>query len=336
MQRVAITAVAHWTPDKILSNADLEKIVDTTDEWIRDRTGIRERRILESGATSDLAAHAVTRLLERRGMDPSDIELLIVATVTPDMMFPPTACILQEKIGAKNAWGFDLSAACSGFLYALVTGAQFVASGTYRRVVVVGADKMTAITDYNDRNTCILFGDAGAAVLLEPSPDDAFGILDYRLYADGAGGPFLHQKGGGSLMPASHDSVEQRAHFVYQDGRTVFKVAVQGMANCSVEVMQRNHLTANDIDWLVPHQANLRIIEACGKRMGLDPAKVMINIDRYGNTTAATIPMCLSEYWADGRLRRGQRLVLSAFGAGYTWGSVLVRWSVPDANGVSK
>ena len=332
MPRATITAVAHWTPDKILSNADLEKIVDTTDEWIRDRTGIRERRILENGATSDLAAHATRRLLERRGMEPNDIELLIVATVTPDMMFPPTACILQEKIGAKNAWGFDLSAACSGFLYALVTGAQFVASGTYRRVVVVGADKMTAITDYEDRNTCILFGDAGAAVLLEPSPDDAFGILDHRLYADGAGEPFLHQKGGGSLMPASHESVEQRAHFVYQDGRAVFKVAVQGMANCSVEIMQRNHLTANDIDWLVPHQANLRIIDACGKRMGLDPAKVMINIDRYGNTTAATIPMCLSEYWADGRLRRGQRLVLSAFGAGYTWGSVLVRWSVPDAN----
>ncbi len=336
MPRATISAVAHWTPDKVLSNADLEKIVDTTDEWIRERTGIRERRILENGATSDLAAHAVRRLLERRGMDSADIELLIVATVTPDMMFPPTACILQEKIGAKNAWGFDLSAACSGFLYALVTGAQFVASGTYKRVVVVGADKMTAITDYNDRNTCILFGDAGAAVLLEPTTDDAFGILDYKLYADGAGGPFLHQKAGGSLWPASHDSVEKRAHFVYQDGKAVFKVAVQGMANCSVEIMHRNHLTANDVDWLVPHQANLRIIDACGKRMGLDPSKVMINIDRYGNTTAATIPMCLSEYWADGRLRRGQRLVLSAFGAGYTWGSVLVRWSVPDANGISR
>jgi 3-oxoacyl-[acyl-carrier-protein] synthase III len=329
--RATITSVGHWVPNKVLSNFDLEKMVETTDSWIQERTGIRERHILEEGATSDLAAPAARLVLERRGMDPADLELLIVATVTPDMMFPPTACILQEKLGAKKAWGFDLSAACSGFLYALVTGAQFIESGTYRRVLVVGADKMSAITDYTDRNTCILFGDAGAAVLLEPSEDPAYGIQDHVLYADGAGGPFLYQRAGGSRMPASHESVEQKAHFIYQDGRAVFKVAVQGMADCSAEIMERNGLTSESVDWLVPHQANLRIIDACGKRMGLDASKVMMNIDRYGNTTAATIPMCLSEFWASGRLRRGHRLVLSAFGAGYTWGAVLLRWSMADA-----
>jgi 3-oxoacyl-[acyl-carrier-protein] synthase-3 len=329
--RATITAVGHWVPDKVLSNFDLEKMVDTTDEWIQTRTGIRERRILENGATSDLAVGAVRQVLERRGIGPEEIEVIVFATVTPDMMFPPTACVLQEKIGAKRAWGFDLSAACSGFLYALVTGSKLVESGAYRRVLVVGADKMSAITDYRDRNICILFGDAGAAVLLEPSQDDAYGILDHVLYADGAGAPYLYQKAGGSLQPATHESVDKGWHYIYQDGRNVFKVAVQGMADCSAEIMQRNHLGAGDIDWLVPHQANLRIIDACAKRMNLDPAKVMINIDRYGNTTAATIPMCLSEYWQAGKLRRGQRLVLSAFGAGYTWGSVLLRWSVPDA-----
>lgn len=329
--RAAITSVGHWTPEKVLSNADLEKMVDTNDAWIQERTGIRERHILENGASSDLAVGAVRCMLERRGMDATDLQLIIFATVTPDMMFPPTACVLQEKIGARNAWGFDLSAACSGFLYALVTGTQFIESGTYQRVLVVGADKMSAITDYTDRNTCILFGDAGAAVLLEPSQDEAFGILDHDLHADGSGGEFLYQRAGGSLMPASHESVEKRLHYIYQDGRAVFKVAVQGMADCSVGIMERNGLTANDVDWLVPHQANRRIIDACGKRMGLDPKKVMVNIDRYGNTTAATIPMCLSEYWQSGQLRRGQRIVLSAFGAGYTWGSILVRWSMADA-----
>ena len=331
MARATITSVGHWVPNKVLSNFDLEKMVETTDSWIQERTGIRERHILEEGATSDLAAPAARLVLERRGMDPADLELLIVATVTPDMMFPPTACILQEKLGAKKAWGFDLSAACSGFLYALVTGAQFIESGTYRRVLVVGADKMSAITDYTDRNTCILFGDAGAAVLLEPSEDPAYGIQDHVLYADGAGGPFLYQRAGGSRMPASHESVEQKAHFIYQDGRAVFKVAVQGMADCSAEIMERNGLTSESVDWLVPLQVNMRIIDACGKRMGLDASKVMMNIDRYGNTTAATIPMCLSEFWASGRLRRGHRLVLSAFGAGYTWGAVLLRWSMADA-----
>ena len=331
--RATITAVGHWVPDKVLSNFDLEKMVDTTDEWIQTRTGIRERRILENGATSDLAVGAVRQVLERRGIGAEEIEVIVFATVTPDMMFPPTACVLQEKIGAKRAWGFDLSAACSGFLYALVTGSKLVESGAYRRVLVVGADKMSAITDYRDRNICILFGDAGAAVLLEPSQDDDYGILDHVLYADGAGAPYLYQKAGGSLQPATHESVDKGWHYIYPDGRNVFKVAVQGMADCSAEIMQRNHLGDGDIDWLVPHQANLRIIDACAKRMNLDPAKVMINIDRYGNTTAATIPMCLSEYWQAGKLRRGQRIVLSAFGAGYTWGSVLLRWSAPDAGG---
>ncbi len=329
--RPTITSVAHWVPEKVLSNADLEKMVDTTDEWIRTRTGIRERRILENGATSDMAARAAKRALEQRGMSAEDVEVIIVATVTPDMLFPPTACLVQEKIGARNAWGFDLSAACSGFLYALMTGAQFVQSGAYRRVLVIGSDKMSAITDYEDRNVCVLFGDAGAAVILEPSEDDAFGILDHQLYADGSGSEFLNQKAGGSLNPATHDTVDKRWHFIYQDGKAVFKVAVQGMADVSAEIMERNGLTGADVDWLVPHQANMRIIDACGKRMGLDPSKVMINIDRYGNTTAATIPMCLSEYHKAGKLRYGQRIVLSAFGAGYTWGSVLLRWSVPDA-----
>lgn len=329
--RATITSVGHWTPDKVLSNADLEQMVDTNDAWILERTGIRERRILENGATSDLAVGAVRQVLERRGMEAEELELIIFATVTPDMMFPPTACVLQEKIGARNAWGFDLEAACSGFLFALVTGKQFIESGTYRRVLVVGADKMSAITDYGDRNTCILFGDAGAAVLLEPSDEEDFGILDSDLHADGSGGEFLYQKAGGSLMPASHETVEKGLHYIYQDGRAVFKVAVQGMADCSTQMMQRNGLAAKDVDWLVPHQANRRIIDACGKRMGLEPQKVMLNIDRYGNTTAATIPMCLSEYWQSGKLRRGQRLILSAFGAGYTWGSILVRWSMQNA-----
>ncbi len=329
--RATITSVAHWVPDKVLTNQDLEQMVETSDEWIRSRTGIRERHILEHGATSDLAANAARLALEQRGIGAEDVQVIIVATVTPDMMFPPTACVLQEKIGARKAWGFDLSAACCGFLYALMTGVQFVESGAYKRVLVVGADKMSAITNYTDRNTCILFGDAGAAVLVEPSEEEGFGILDHALYADGSGGPFLYQKAGGSLMPATHDTVDKGLHYIYQDGKAVFKVAAKGMADVSAEIMERNGLTSNDVDWLVPHQANLRIIDACGKRMGLDPSKVMINIDRYGNTTAATIPMCLSEYHKAGKLRRGQHLVLSAFGAGYTWGAILMRWSVPDA-----
>jgi 3-oxoacyl-[acyl-carrier-protein] synthase-3 len=329
-RRATITAVGHYVPEKILTNADLEKMVDTTDEWIRTRTGIRERRILEQGATSDLAVKAIEACLAVRKMDPTEIELIIVATVTPDMLFPATACIVQEKIGARHAWGFDLEAACSGFLYALTVGAQFIESGNYSKVLVVGADKMSSIVDYTDRNTCILFGDAAGAVLLEPSEDPSYGLLDHKLYCDGSGGAYLYMKGGGSLHPASHETVDKRMHYIYQDGKAVFKVAVIGMAEVSAEIMQRNNLKSEDIAWLVPHQANLRIIDATAERMGLDRSKVMINIDRYGNTTAATIPLCLSEWWQCGKLKRGQNIVLASFGAGYTWGAALVRWSLEN------
>ena len=327
-RRATITAIGHYVPEKILTNLDLEKMVDTNDEWIRTRTGIRERRILEQGATSDLGAKAIEAMLARRGMDATDIELIIVATVTPDMLFPATACVIQDKIGAHRAWGFDLSAACSGFLYALAVGAQFIETGSYSKVVVVGADKMSSIIDYGDRNTCILFGDAGGAVLLEPSEDPEFGLIDHRLYCDGSGGPYLYMKGGGSLNPATHETVDKRMHYIFQDGKAVFKVAVKGMADVSAEIMQRNNLSPDDISWLVPHQANLRIVDATAERMGLDGSKVMINIDKYGNTTAATIPLCLSEGWESGKLRRGQNIVMASFGAGYTWGAILMKWSL--------
>lgn len=329
--RATITAVGHYVPDKILSNADLEKIVDTSDEWIRTRTGISERRVLERGASSDMGAYAVQAMLKNRGMSAEDIELIIVATISPDMFFPSTACLVQEKIGAKNAWGFDLSGACSGFIYGMAVASQFIEAGTYKKVVLVGTDKMTSITDYTDRNNCILFGDAAAAVLLEPSDDPSAGVLDYLLYSDGSGGKYLNMKAGGSLMPATHETVDQRLHYIYQDGKTVFKVAVVKMAEVSAEIMKKNHLTGDDIDWLVPHQANLRIIDATAKRMGLDKNKVMVNIDRYGNTTAATIPLCLSEWWERGLLKKGHRLVFASFGAGYTWGSVLVKWTIDNS-----
>jgi 3-oxoacyl-[acyl-carrier-protein] synthase-3 len=325
----AITAVGHYTPEKVMTNHDLEKMVNTNDEWIRSRTGISERRILEHGATSDLGVGAANMVLKNRGIGPEELDVIIFCTVTPDMFFPATACVLQQKIGAKKAFGFDLNAACSGFLFGLVTGAQFIESGAYKKVLVVGADKMSSILDYTERNTCILFGDAAGAVLLEPSDDPAFGVLDQVLYSDGSGGDFLHMLGGGSLNPATHETVDKKLHYIFQDGKAVFKVAVLGMADASAEIMARNNLTGADVDYLVPHQANLRIIDACRERMGLDPAKVMINIDRYGNTTAATIPLCLSEWWHAGKLHKGSTLVLSSFGAGYTWGSVLVKWSIP-------
>ncbi|MGB5872913.1 MAG: beta-ketoacyl-ACP synthase III [Bacteroidota bacterium] len=332
-QRATITAVGHYTPDKILSNADLEKMVDTTDEWIRTRTGIVERRILEDGATSDLAARSIEALLKNRGITADEIDMIIVATVTPDMFFPSTACLVQKKIGAKKAWGFDVSAACSGFVFALVMGAQFVENGTHKKVIVVGADKMTSITDYTDRNNCILFGDAGAAVLLEPTDDETGGLLDHIVGCDGSGEEALYMRAGGSLNPATHETVDQKMHYIYQDGKAVFKVAVVFMADISVEIMKRNNLTGEDIDWLVPHQANLRIIDATANRMGLEKSRVMINIDRYGNTTAATIPLCLSEWWESGKLKKGQRIILSSFGAGYTWGAALLRWTAESPNG---
>ena len=328
LRRAAITAVGHYVPEKILTNADLEKIVDTNDEWIRTRTGIRERHILEQGATSDLAVQAVRQVLANRGITAEEIELIIVATITPDMILPATAYVVQEKIGASKAWGFDLNAACSGFLYAVSVGARFIETGVHSKVIVIGADKMSSITDYTDRNTCILFGDAAGAVLLEPTSEKDYGIIDQCLHSDGSGGAFLNIKGGGSLNPPTHETIDKKMHYVFQDGKAVFKSAVVCMADVSEEIMKRNHLKSNDIAWLVPHQANLRIVEATAQRMGIDNSKVMINIDRFGNTTAATIPLCLSEWWQAGKLQRGQNIILAAFGAGYTWGSMLVKWSL--------
>ena len=330
VRRATITAVGHYVPEKVLTNAELEKMVETNDEWIRTRTGISERRIMENGATSEMAVRAIEHTLANRGITALDLDLIIVATITPDMVFPSTACLVQTKLGAKHAWAFDLNAACSGFLYATSVGARFIESGTHSKVMVVGTDKMSSIIDYTDRNTCVLFGDAAAAVLLEPTTETDYGILDQRLYSDGSGKDALHMKAGGSLIPASHETVDKKMHYVYQDGKTVFKHAVVGMAEVSAEILERNNLTGKDIDWLVPHQANLRIVDAAAKRMGLDDSKVMINIEKYGNTTAATIPLCLSEWWQNGKLKRGQNIVLAAFGAGYTWGAMLIKWSLEN------
>ncbi|MCX6173636.1 MAG: ketoacyl-ACP synthase III [Ignavibacteriales bacterium] len=324
----AITAVGMYVPDKILDNKYFESIVDTNDEWIVSRTGIRERRVMENGATSDMAVYAIQDLFKTTKVKPEEIDVIIVATVTPDMFFPATACLVQEKIGATKAWGFDLSAACSGFLFALQTGASLIESGTYKKVIVVGSDKMTAITDYTDRNNCILFGDAASAVLLEPTEDLKYGIKDSLLYVDGSGKESLYMKGGGSLNPPSHETVDKKMHYIYQDGKAVFKVAVIGMADISFEIMEKNGLKGEDVAYLVPHQANLRIIDATAKRMGISKDKVMINIDRYGNTTAATIPSCLTEYYRAGKIKKGDNLILSAFGAGYTWGAIYLTWSM--------
>jgi 3-oxoacyl-[acyl-carrier-protein] synthase-3 len=328
-KRAYISAISHWVPERILSNADLEKMVDTTDEWIRTRTGIKERRILDADkASSDMGAEAVKKLLAQRGISAEEIDIIIVATITPDMFFPSTGNLIQQKIGAKKAFSFDISAACSGFVYALSIGAQFIENSRYSKVVVVGVDKMTSITNYKDRNTCILFGDAAGAVLLEPAPDEQTGLLDYILYADGAGVDYLYLKAGGSKYPASIETVENEWHYIYQDGKTVFKYAVQGMSDVSAEILEKNGLTGEDVTLFVPHQANLRIIDAAAKRMGLSPEKVCINIDRYGNTTAATIPLALSEAFQEGRLRKGDIVVLATFGAGFTWASCLVRWGL--------
>jgi 3-oxoacyl-[acyl-carrier-protein] synthase-3 len=323
-----ITGLGMYVPDKIMDNAYFEKIVETTDEWITTRTGIRERRLLEQGATSDLATGAAKDLMEKFNVKPEEIDCIIVATVTPDMFFPATACIVQNKIGAANAWGFDLSAACSGFLFAFQTGCSLVESGQYKKVMVIGADKMSSIVDYTDRNNCILFGDAGAAVLLEPTEDKSVGMKDSLLKVDGSGQESLHMKGGGSLNPPTHETVDKKMHYLYQDGKAVFKVAVKGMADISYEIMQKNNLKSEDVAYLVPHQANLRIIDATAQRMGLTKDKVMMNIDRYGNTTAATIPLCLVDYYRAGKLKKGDNLILSAFGAGYTWGAIYVVWGM--------
>jgi len=322
----AITAVGAFVPEDKLTNADLEKIVDTNDEWIVSRTGVSERRILKGAGlgTSDMAAPAVKQLCEKRGISPEEIDCVICATVTPDMLFPATANIICDKIGAKNAWGFDLEAACSGFLFALTTGAALIESKRYKKVVVVGADKMSAITDYTDRTTCILFGDAAAAVLLEPNTE-GFGVLDSLLKTDGSGRNYLYMKAGGSVRPPSAETVANKEHFVYQEGQAVFKFAVKGMADVSAELLDRNKLTGDDIAWLVPHQANKRIIDATANRMGLPQEKVMLNIHKYGNTTGATIPLCLYE-WRQ-QLNKGDNLVLAAFGGGFTWGATLLKWA---------
>ena len=322
----AITAVGGYVPDYVLSNSELEKMVDTTDEWILSRTGIRERRILkgEGLGSSDLGAPAVLDLCKKRGIDPSEIEMLICATATPDFLFPATANIICDKIGAKNAFGYDISAACSGFLFALVTGSKFIESGQYKKVVVVGADKMSSIVDYTDRTTCVLFGDGSGAVLLEPNTV-GFGIKDSILRSDGSGRVYLHQKAGGSVKPSSYKTVDAKEHFVFQDGQPVFKFAVTKMADVSAEIMEKNNLKSEDISWLVPHQANKRIIDATANRMGVSMDKVMMNIVRYGNTTNATIPLCLWDW--EKQLKKGDNLILAAFGGGFTWGSILLKWA---------
>lgn len=322
----AITAVHGYVPPDLLTNFDLEKMVDTTDEWIRTRTGIETRHILkgEGLGTSDMAAEAVKGLLKKRGIDATEIDLLICATVTPDHVFPATANIISDKIGAVNAWSYDIGAACSGFIFALTTGAQFIETGKYKKVVVVGGDKMSSIIDYTDRSTCIIFGDGAGAVLLEPN-QDGLGIIDSILKSDGNGKQYLHQKAGGSVKPASHETVDNREHYVFQDGQPVFKAAVKGMSDVSAEIMERNQLTSDDVAWLVPHQANLRIIDATAKRMGLGNDKVMINIQRYGNTTAGTLPLCLWDW--ENQLKKGDNIILAAFGGGFTWGAVYLKWA---------
>ncbi|GAA4905088.1 beta-ketoacyl-ACP synthase III [Mucilaginibacter defluvii] len=324
--RAAITAVGGYVPDYVLTNKELETMVDTNDEWITSRTGIKERRILkgEGLATSDLAVPAVKQLLEKRGIGAEEIDLIIFCTTTPDYPFPATANLFADKIGAKNAWGWDLQAACSGFVFGLTTGAQFIESGKHTKVLVVGADKMSAMVDYTDRATCILFGDGCGAALLEPDYE-GYGVIDSILKSDGAGIPYLHQKAGGSLRPASHATIDARQHYAYQEGQAVFKFAVTNMANVAAEVMERNNLTADDIAWLVPHQANKRIIDATASRTGVPAEKVVINIDRYGNTTNATIPLCLWEW--ESKFKKGDNIILAAFGGGFTWGSAYLKWA---------
>ena len=324
--QAAITAVGGYVPETKLTNFDLEKLVDTTDEWIRTRTGITERRILkEPGkATSDMAAAAISQMLEKNNIYPLEVDMIIVGTITGDFIFPATANIVADKIGAKNAWGFDVAAACSGFLFALDTGSKFIESGQYKKVIVCGFDKMSSIIDYTDRNTCIIFGDGGGCVMLEPN-DEGFGIQDSILHMDGSGREFLYQKSGGSLNPPTMETVQNREHFVRQEGQTVFKFAVTNMADVSYEIMQRNNLTSETVNWLVPHQANLRIIDGTANRMGLDKDKVLVNIQKYGNTTAGTLPLCLWDF--EKQFKKGDNLILSTFGGGFTWGSIYLKWA---------
>lgn len=326
--KAQITAIAHYVPPDVFDNNWFATFLDTSDEWIRERTGIVERRFLRSGGTSDMIIPAAEQVLEQRGISARDIDCIIVCTVTPDQFFPSTAANVQRKLGASNAWGFDLNAACSGFVYGLWVAAKLVESGGARNVLLCGADKMSSIINFSDRATCVLFGDGAGVVLIEPSADESVGVQDAIIRMDGEGGKYLYMPAGGSLRPPSHETVANGEHYVHQDGQTVFKSAVVGMADVSAEIMHRNNLTPDDIAWLVPHQANLRIIDATARRMGLPKDKVMINIDRYGNTTAATIPICLSELYHQGKLHAGDNLILASFGAGYTWGSLWLRWSL--------
>ena len=323
-----ITGVAGYVPPRVVTNAELEKRVDTNDEWIRTRTGIRERHVADPGmATSHLGTEAARKLLTEKNINPEEIELIVLASVTPDMFFPATACLIQDRIGAKNAWGFDLSAACSGFAYALTVGAQFVGSGAHKKVLVIGSDVMTSILDYQDRATCVLFGDGAGAVLLEPAASESEGILDFMHDVDGSGGCCLFMPGGGSLHPASHETVDKRMHYVHQEGQQVFKYAVRRMCELSTLLLERNGFTSDDLALVVPHQANLRIIRAMQQRLGVDDSKVMVNIDRYGNTTAGTIPLGLMDAVAEKRLKKGDLVLLVTVGAGYTSGAVLLRWA---------
>lgn len=320
----AITGIHGYLPDYVLSNEELSSMVDTSDEWITSRTGIKERRIMKDGASSDMAVGAVEALLKKTGTSPDEIDLVILATVTPDYPFPSTANVLCDKVGMKNAWGFDLIAACSGFIYGLSTGSQFIETGKYKKVIVVGVDKMSSIIDYEDRATCVIFGDGAGAVLLEPN-EEGLGVQDFILKSDGAGRNYLYQPGGGSANPPTKETVEKKMHYVKQEGQQVFKFAVTNMADVSAEIMEKNNLTSDDVDWLVPHQANLRIIDATANRMGLGKEKVMVNIQKYGNTTAGTIPLCLWDY--EKQLKKGDSLILSAFGGGFTWGAVYIKWA---------
>lgn len=320
----AITGVQGYLPEDVLSNEDLTKMVDTSDEWITTRTGIKERRIMKNGASSDMAEQAVIKLLQKKNIDPLEIELVILASVTPDYLFPSTANVLCDKVGMTNAWGFDLSAACSGFLFALTTATQFIENGRYKKVLVVGVDKMSSIVDYTDRTTCVIFGDGAGVVLLEPN-EEGLGIQDHILRTDGSGREFLIQPGGGSANPSSFNTVENKMHFIKQEGLQVFKFAVTKMADVSAEIMEKNNLSSDDVAWLVPHQANLRIIDATANRMGLSTDKVMINIQKYGNTTAATLPLCLWDY--ESQLKKGDNIILSAFGGGFTWGAIYLKWA---------
>ena len=326
----AITGIAGYVPDYILTNKELETIVDTNDEWITTRTGIKERRILkeEGRGSSFLGVKAVEDLLNKTNVLAKDVDLIICATATPDMIFPSTACIIADKVGAINAFAYDLMAACSGFLYALSTASKFIETGTYKNIIVIGADKMSSIIDYKDRATCIIFGDGAGAAMLQPSTE-GLGIQDAILKSDGSGSEFLHLKAGGSVKPASYETIDAREHYVFQDGQPVFKAAVKSMADVSEEIMQRNNLSSQDVAWLVPHQANKRIIDATAKRMGVGNEKVMLNIEKYGNTTNGTIPLCLWEW--ENKLNKGDNLILSAFGGGFTWGSIYLKWAY-DSN----